>query len=152
MPWNSHLQLSALMLAIAGGMLVGNLAGGGWIARLHPGIKLSQQKLLRLGIVLYGIRLTVQDLFRLGPRALALDVTVIACVLLGGYWIGTPGIYPQIHIIQSDVTPPGPDAAIRDIDSRTNSKGTRTNIRLAVCRWPMPGPTPTAASFLSPMS
>jgi uncharacterized integral membrane protein (TIGR00698 family) len=89
MPWNSRLQLSALMLAIAGGMLAGNLAGGGWIARLHPGIRLSQQKLLRLGIILYGIRLTMQDLVRLGPRALALDVTVIACVLVGGYWIGT---------------------------------------------------------------
>jgi uncharacterized integral membrane protein (TIGR00698 family) len=89
MPWNSHLQLSALMLAIAGGMLAGNLAGGRWIGRLQPGFRLAQQKLLRLGIVLYGIRLTVQDLERLGPRALALDVTVIAAVLLGGYWIGT---------------------------------------------------------------
>ena len=89
LPWNGRLQLSALMLAIAGGMLAGNLAGGGWIARLHPGIKLSQQKLLRLGIVLYGIRLTVQDLLRLGPRAMALDIIVISCVVAGGYWIGT---------------------------------------------------------------
>lgn len=30
----------------------------------------------------------------------------------GGYWLGTPGIFPQIHIIQSDVVPPGPEAAI----------------------------------------
>src|SRR5207249_3310074 len=30
----------------------------------------------------------------------------------GGYWIGTPGIFPQIHIIQSDLTPPGPEAPI----------------------------------------
>jgi catechol 2,3-dioxygenase-like lactoylglutathione lyase family enzyme len=29
-----------------------------------------------------------------------------------GYWIGTPGIFPQIHIIQSDHVPPGPDAPI----------------------------------------
>jgi catechol 2,3-dioxygenase-like lactoylglutathione lyase family enzyme len=29
-----------------------------------------------------------------------------------GYWIGTPGIFPQIHIIQSDAVPPGPDAPI----------------------------------------
>ena len=27
-----------------------------------------------------------------------------------GYWIGTQGIFPQIHIIQSDEVPPGPDA------------------------------------------
>jgi glyoxylase I family protein len=30
----------------------------------------------------------------------------------GGYWLGTPGIFPQLHIIQSDVVPPGPDAPI----------------------------------------
>ena len=26
----------------------------------------------------------------------------------GGYWLGTPGIFPQIHIIQSEMQPPGP--------------------------------------------
>ena len=30
----------------------------------------------------------------------------------GGYWIGTPGIFPQIHIIQTDNVPPGPNAPI----------------------------------------
>src|SRR5262245_59128885 len=28
----------------------------------------------------------------------------------GGYWLGTPGIFPQIHIIQSEMQPPGPGA------------------------------------------
>ena len=30
----------------------------------------------------------------------------------GGYWLGTPGIFPQIHIIQSEMQPPGPGAPI----------------------------------------
>ena len=30
----------------------------------------------------------------------------------GGYWIGTPALFPQIHIIQSELVPPGPDAPI----------------------------------------
>src|SRR5207249_2070270 len=29
-----------------------------------------------------------------------------------GYWLGTPGIFPQIHIIQSELEPPGPGASI----------------------------------------
>jgi glyoxylase I family protein len=29
-----------------------------------------------------------------------------------GYWLGTEGIFPQIHIIQSDMVPPGPGAPI----------------------------------------
>ena len=89
LPWDQKLQLSPLTLAILAGMAVGNSVSGGMLSRLAPGIRFSQQKLLRLGIVLYGIRLTVHDLFRLGPWALALDVTVIGSVLLLGYWFGT---------------------------------------------------------------
>jgi glyoxylase I family protein len=36
-----------------------------------------------------------------------------------GYWLGTPGIFPQIHIIQSEVAPPGPDAAISPLARHT---------------------------------
>jgi catechol 2,3-dioxygenase-like lactoylglutathione lyase family enzyme len=38
---------------------------------------------------------------------------------VGGYWIGTPGIFPQIHIIQSSMTPPGPNAPISPIARHT---------------------------------
>ena len=89
LPWDQKLQLSPLTLGILAGMIIGNIASSSIFGALQPGIRFSQQKLLRLGIVLYGIRLTLQDLFRLGPRALALDVTIITGVLLVGYWFGT---------------------------------------------------------------
>ena len=89
MPWNGHLQLSALTLAIVAGMIVGNLLPSQLLSRLHGGLRFSQQKLLRAGIILYGLRLTVNDVFRLGPRALALDTIVIIFVLSAGYWLGT---------------------------------------------------------------
>ena len=89
MPWNRGLQLSALTLAIITGMAVGNLVPPQWMAGAAPGLRFAQQKVLRLGIILYGVRLTVQDLFRLGPRALLLDVLVIVSVLGLGYWLGT---------------------------------------------------------------
>lgn len=89
LPWNHHLQLSALTLAIVAGMAVGNSVPLRALERLHPGLRFSQQNLLRLGIILYGVRLTVRDLANLGPRALVLDLTVISAVLTLGYWIGT---------------------------------------------------------------
>ncbi|HLY15838.1 MAG TPA: YeiH family protein [Bryobacteraceae bacterium] len=89
LPWNHRLQLSPLTLAIVAGMLVGNAIPRRLLEGLQPGLRFSQQKLLRLGIVLYGIRLTVRDVSNLGPRALVLDLTVIASVLLIGYWLGT---------------------------------------------------------------
>jgi glyoxylase I family protein len=36
-----------------------------------------------------------------------------------GYWLGTPGIFPQIHLIQSDKVPPGPGAAISPLGRHT---------------------------------
>lgn len=88
-PWNHKLQVSALTLAIVAGMALGNLAPRSVLGRLQPGLRFSQQKLLRLGIVLYGVRLTLGDLSRLGLRAMLFDVAVIAVVLLAGYWVGT---------------------------------------------------------------
>ena len=89
LPWNHKLQLSALTLAIVAGMAVGNAVPRAALERLHPGLRFCQQNLLRLGIILYGLRLTVKDLRNLGPRALVLDLAVISSVLLIGYWIGT---------------------------------------------------------------
>ena len=37
----------------------------------------------------------------------------------GGYWLGTPGIFPQIHIIQSEMLPPGPGAPISPLGRHT---------------------------------
>lgn len=87
--WNQKLQLSALTLAIVAGMAVGNAMPRRVLEWLHPGLRFSQQALLRLGVILYGVRLTVRDLANLGPRALVLDLTVIGSVLVIGYWIGT---------------------------------------------------------------
>ncbi len=89
LPWNNKLQLSPLMLGILGGMALGNGLSGERLGWLSPGMRFAQQKILRAGIVLYGLRVTLQELFGLGPRALALDLMVIASVVLIGYRVGT---------------------------------------------------------------
>ncbi len=87
--WNRSLHLSPLTLAILIGMLLGNAIPTRFLDELHPGLRFAQQKILRFGIILYGLRLTLSDVFRLGPGAVALDVTIIGCVVLAGYWLGT---------------------------------------------------------------
>jgi uncharacterized integral membrane protein (TIGR00698 family) len=77
------------MIGIVAGAIFGNAVSATFLSWIYPGILFSQQKLLRLGIILYGLRVTVQDLFHLGPRALVLDLTVITCILLIGYKFGT---------------------------------------------------------------
>lgn len=80
-------QLSALTIAIVLGMLLGN-ALGHLPAALAPGVALAQQTLLRLGVVLYALRISFQDIAAVGLPGLALDVFVIASVLVLGAWAG----------------------------------------------------------------
>ncbi len=86
-PALQHLGLGSLTLAILIGLLAGNL-GLARFGSIRPGIDLSRQQLLRLGVVLYGLRLTFQDIAALGPAALIIDVLMVASTLTVAWWIG----------------------------------------------------------------
>src|SRR5437867_12935758 len=45
-------------------------------------------------------------------RVLGFQVLPRPAFTSGGYWLGTPGIFPQIHIIQSQMRPPESSAPI----------------------------------------
>jgi uncharacterized membrane protein YadS len=71
--------VSAVMVAILLGMIVGNavpLPG-----QLKPGLQFSVKKVLRLGIILLGIRLSVYDVFRIGALGVPIVVLCIAMAL-----------------------------------------------------------------------
>lgn len=52
-------------------------------------------------------------------RVLGFQVLPRPAFRSGGYWLGTAGIFPQIHLIQSDNVPPGPGAAISPLVRHT---------------------------------
>ena len=45
-------------------------------------------------------------------RVLGFQVLPRPAFSSGGYWLGTPGIFPQIHIIPAEMEPPGPGAPL----------------------------------------
>ena len=52
-------------------------------------------------------------------RVLGFQVLPRPAFRSAGYWLGTQGIFPQIHLIQSDNVPPGPGAAISPLTRHT---------------------------------
>ncbi|MCY1272121.1 hypothetical protein D9M68_280710 [compost metagenome] len=86
-PGMQELGLGSLTLAILLGLLAGNL-GLGRFEALRSGVDLSRQRLLRLGVVLYGLRLTFQDIAALGPAALVIDVLMVTTTLCAAWLIG----------------------------------------------------------------
>lgn len=75
--------ISAVMMAIILGMLIGNLVP--MPDALKPGLKFSMKKILRLGIILLGIRLSVLSVFKLG----ALGVPVVLLCIIGALLLTT---------------------------------------------------------------
>ncbi|MBV6807805.1 YeiH family protein [Xanthomonas euvesicatoria] len=69
--------VSALTLAILLGMLAGNTFYPRLAANADPGVRFSKATLLRLGIVLYGLRLTFQDIGNVGWTGVAIDAAVL---------------------------------------------------------------------------
>ena len=53
-----------------------------------PGIQFCSKKVLRLGIILYGFRLTFQDIVNVGVAGIVVDVIIVVVTILGGIWIG----------------------------------------------------------------
>ena len=73
--------ISGIMMAILVGLALGNLVPlPVWV---RPGVRFSLKRLLRLGIILLGIRLSLGDVLRLG----ALGVPLILLCILGASWI-----------------------------------------------------------------
>jgi uncharacterized integral membrane protein (TIGR00698 family) len=80
---------SALTLAILIGALLGNLAHARVVSETAvPGLLYAQKTLLRLGVALYGLNLSLAQILEVGPAALAVDVAMVASTMLVGWWIG----------------------------------------------------------------
>lgn len=80
--------IGALTLAIVFGILVGNTFYGRIAVYCAPGVGFAKQTLLRLGIVLYGFRISLQDLGQLGWSGLAIDAVVLGSTFALASWAG----------------------------------------------------------------
>ncbi len=87
--WLQDHGFSALTLAIVLGMLVGNTVYPRFAATSGAGVTFSKQTLLRMGVVLYGLRLTVQDIGHVGIAGVIVDALVLGSTFAMACFIGT---------------------------------------------------------------
>jgi len=86
--WLQAHGLGALTLAIVLGMLAGNTVFPRWAGACGAGVGFSKQTLLRLGVVLYGLRLTVQDVGQVGWSGVMIDALVMGSTFALACWAG----------------------------------------------------------------
>jgi uncharacterized integral membrane protein (TIGR00698 family) len=78
--------VSGIMMAILVGLLIRNTVQ--LPAIVKPGVRFSVKKILRLGIILLGIRLGLGDVLRLGALGVPLIVACVVGAVLFTRWLG----------------------------------------------------------------
>ena len=84
-----HWGFSALTIAIALGIVLGNTVYPYISSACASGVGVAKQQLLRTGIVLYGLRITFQQIAGVGMTAILTDFMVLSSTFLLAYWLGT---------------------------------------------------------------
>ncbi|MCS3607660.1 YeiH family putative sulfate export transporter [Erwinia rhapontici] len=87
-PWVAGLGLGALTLAIVFGIVAGNTLYPLIYPSCDSGILLAKQKLLRLGIILYGFRLTFQQIANVGISGVIIDIMTLSSTFFIACWLG----------------------------------------------------------------
>jgi uncharacterized integral membrane protein (TIGR00698 family) len=87
--WMQANGISALTLAIVGGMIAGNTVYPRISGFSAPGVAFSKQVLLRAGIILFGLRLTFQDIGQVGVVGVMIDAIVLSSTFVLSCWAGT---------------------------------------------------------------
>ncbi|MDE6006751.1 MAG: YeiH family protein [Muribaculaceae bacterium] len=83
-----ELSFSPLIIGIVLGMAYANTLRSHLPSEWTPGIQYCSKRILRLGIILYGFRLTFQDVMAVGMAAIVVDLIIVTVTIIGGYWLG----------------------------------------------------------------
>ena len=82
------LSFSPLIVGIVLGMLYANSLRNNLPETWVPGIKFCSKEILRLGIILYGFRLTFQSVVEVGLAAIVVDLIVVTVTIFLGILLG----------------------------------------------------------------
>lgn len=88
MAFVKNLSLSPMIVGIVLGMLYANSLRNNLPDTWVPGIQFCSKRVLRIGIILYGFRLTFQDVTAVGVPAICVDAIIVAVTISGGMLVG----------------------------------------------------------------
>ncbi|MFE3324463.1 YeiH family protein [Streptomyces sp. NPDC059176] len=103
--WLVHWAVPAVPVLTAAVVLGIAAAHGPWLrtrvrGRCRPGLTLAAKRLMRLGVVLLGLKLSLTDVLGLGWTTVAMVLAVVAATFWGTWWLGRrlglPGDQPLL--------------------------------------------------------
>lgn len=87
-PFMKAISFSPLIIGIILGMIYANSLRNHLPETWGPGIQYCSKRVLRLGIILYGFRLTFQNVMEVGLAGITVDCIIVLFTILGGVLVG----------------------------------------------------------------
>ena len=88
LPFFQHLSLSPLVVGILIGIVFANTLGRYLPEEWRSGLKFCSKRILRIGIIFFGFRLTLADVAQVGLSAVALDIFIVCSTIGLGLFVG----------------------------------------------------------------
>jgi uncharacterized integral membrane protein (TIGR00698 family) len=88
MSFVKSISFSPMIVGIILGMLYANSLRNNLPDTWVPGIQFCSKRILRIGIILYGFKLTFQDVTAVGLPAIVIDGIIVTVTICGGMMIG----------------------------------------------------------------
>jgi uncharacterized integral membrane protein (TIGR00698 family) len=88
MSFVKSISFSPMIVGIILGMLYANSLRNNLPDTWVPGINFCSKRVLRIGIILYGFKLTFQDVTAVGLSAICVDAIIVTITICGGIMIG----------------------------------------------------------------
>lgn len=132
-PFLAHNGFSALILAILGGMIIGNTLYGYFAKPCLAGIMFARHHLLRLGIVLFGFRITFQEIGAVGFSGILIAAFVVASTFFLALRVGKKylGLDEQSVILIGAGSSICGAAAVLATDSVIKAEGDKVTVAVA---------------------
>lgn len=132
-PQVAHLAISPLIISVVIGAVVGNSSRKVLVLLQHSGaLQISTKQILRLGIILYGFRLTFQDIAHVGITGLLIaSVVVVSTFFIGAILGRAMGIDDKSSILISAGSSICGAAAVLATESVVQGKSDRVGVAVS---------------------
>lgn len=87
-PFFSQSGISGVIIAIVLGLVMGNTFYSRIAEHCHVGVDFAKQKILRIAIILFGLKLTFNDLIVVGPKAIIIDILLVCLTFAVTFFLG----------------------------------------------------------------
>ncbi|OZB32006.1 MAG: hypothetical protein B7X47_07750 [Ferrovum sp. 34-44-207] len=98
-PYFVHHHITTLTIAILLGMVLGNVISASSIHSVHWGIDFSKSQLLKIGIILYGLKVTFSEIAEVGVSGILTDMIMIICTFSLAYWVGKKWLKEDLQTV-----------------------------------------------------